>query len=65
MIYLEDIQRSRKLIQRKIRSYRDELRYNMTDEDFVEARREKIHKLKIISQELGVLIKQLKESDLK
>lgn len=57
---LEDVKRSRALIQKKIRSYRDELRYNIADEDFVQSRREKIYKLRIISQELGILIKQLK-----
>jgi hypothetical protein len=58
---LEDVQRSKNLIQKKIRAYRDELRYNKTDDEFVKSRRDKIHKLKIIAQELGVLIRQLKD----
>jgi hypothetical protein len=52
---------SRNLIKKKIRHYRDEMMYNKDDTNFVNARKEKIYKLRVISSEMLILIKQLKD----
>jgi hypothetical protein len=50
---------SRKLIKKKIRTYRDEIMYNKSDVDFVESRRNKILKLRWIVNDLTLIINDM------
>jgi hypothetical protein len=50
---------SRKLIKKKIRTYRDEIMYNKSDVDFVESIRNKILKLRWIVNDLTLIINDM------
>lgn len=58
LINISDLKRSRANIQKRIRLYRDEIQYS-NDVDFKKAKERRIEMLRIISEELRLLIESV------
>lgn len=61
LINSEDLEASYKGIQKRIRAYRDELQYSK-DKEFIEAKRKRIERLRVIGEDLRMLIDKFKSN---
>lgn len=59
LINPDNLETSYKAIQKRIRLYRDEIQYS-NDNDFINAKKRRIEMLRVISEELRMLIDSLK-----
>jgi hypothetical protein len=57
-VFIDEValRRSRRLMRKKVRSFRDDIRANPSDVEFINSRQEKIKVLNIIIKEMSELI---------